>query len=225
MTLWGFGGLLGNYLNVQKVPPQTNSDHRALPEACNLSRDSGRFLDLKVDLNVVGIPVRSTPALTSHTLLLYLREKAGGDAGVVESIRHYDGQSGTWETASWIDGEPAGVNFPVDAGEAYLIYMRQDMNEIWFDGIAHGAAVDLSVGLNLVGLPAVKEPFEYSSYEMLEDLGDETQVSGMKRYDFTQGWQSTSWFHGSAAGVNYNTSRVDGYLIYMNQETVNWRPY
>ena len=77
-----------------------------------------------------------------------------------------------------------------------------------------------------MNLPAAKETFSYSSYEMLEDLGDETQVSSIKRYDpAQQGWQTTSWFMGSVAGVEYDTRRGEGYLIYMLDEKQAWRPY
>jgi hypothetical protein len=103
--------------------------------------------------------------------------------------------------------------------------MGQDVNNVWFTGLAHGAAVDLSPGLNLVSLPSANEYFEYSSYEMLGDLGDENQVSSIRRYDSAQGWQTTSWFLGLPSGALYNTSRGQGYLIYMKTEQLNWRPY
>jgi hypothetical protein len=225
LTLWGFGGQLGNYVNIQKIPLPTGAEQVALPDASHLSKESGYPLKLMIDLNVVGVPVHSTPALSSHSLLLYLKEQAGGDASVVENIRRYDSQTGSWETASWFLGVPAGMDFQIKAGEAYLLYLKQDVNDVWFEGIAHGAAIDLAQGLNLVCLPAAKEDLEYSSYEMLEDLGDDSQVSSIRRYDPTQGWQTTSWFAGSASGVEYNTSRGEGHLIYMNQERLNWRPY
>jgi hypothetical protein len=197
----------------------------ALPDASYLSRQLGHYLDLKVDLNLVGMPVHLTPALTSHNLLLYVKDQAGGDASVVENIKRYNRQTGTWQTASWFLGEPAGVDFAIKAGEAYLTYMKQDMDDVWFDeGFAHGAAIDLAPGLNLVCLPAAEQDLEYSSYEMLEDLGDETEVSSIRIYDST-GWQTTSWFLGSASGAEYNTSKGEGYLIYMNQEKLNWRAY
>jgi len=224
LTLWSFGGQLGNYVNIEKIPPLTGDDQVALPDASYLSRELGHYLDLKVDLNLVGLPVHLTPALTSHSLLLYVKEQASGDASVVENIKRYNRQTGTWEKASWFLVVPAGVDFAIKAGEAYLIYMKQDMDDVWFEGMAHGAAIDLAPGLNLVCLPAAREEFQYSSYEMLEDLGDESQVSSIRRYDPT-GWQTTSWFMGSASGAEYNTIKGEGYLIYMNQEKLNWRPY
>ena len=191
----------------------------------HLSREWGYYFDLNIDLNVVGIPVRSTPALTSHSLLLYLKEQAGGDTSVVENIQRYNNQTGTWETASWFLGVPAGMDFPIKAGEAYLVYMGQEMNDVWLEGIARGAAIDLTSGLNLVCLPAAEDGFIYSSYDMLQDLGDETQVASVRRYDSTQGWQSTSWFLGFPSGEDFETRKGEGYLIYMKEALLDWIAY
>jgi hypothetical protein len=224
LTLWSYGGQLGNYVNIEEVALPTGAQQVALPDTCYLSRELGGYLDLKIDLNIIGVPVFCTPAFTSYSLLLYLKDQAGGDVSVVKNIKRYNGQTGSWETASWFMGEPAGVDFAIKAGEAYLVYMKQDLDDVWFEGSAHGAAVDLAPGLNLVSLPAAEDTFVYNSYEMLEDVGDETQVSSIRRYDST-GWQTTSWFLGSPSGELYNTIRGEGYLIYMQEENLNWRPY
>jgi hypothetical protein len=227
LTLWSFGGLLGNYVNVQKTPdPSYQGDVvTAIPAESFLSRDEGFYLDLKWDLNIVGIPVHSTPAFDSYSLLLYLREQGGGDDGVVEMIQRHNSETGEWETAAWMNGAPWGDEFPIKAGEAYLIYMGRDLNDVWFEGPARGAAMHLSEGLNLITLPSAQEDFVYRSYEMLEDLGDQTQVSSTRRYDSVWGWETTSWFRGVTSGVNFNARNGEGYLIYMKQEKVNWRPY
>jgi hypothetical protein len=225
LTLWSFGGLLGNYVNVQKIPVPMGVEEPAIPDASFLSSDEGCYLDLKRDLNIVGIPVHSTPAFNSHSLLTHLREQGGGGAGVVKNIKRYNTETGLWETASWFNGDTWGAKFPIKAGEAYLIYMGQDLNGAWFEGPARGAAVHLSTGLNLVSLPWAQEDFVYTSYEMLEALGDETEVSSTRRYDDTWGWQTNSWFLGVPSGVKYNTRNGEGYLIYIKQEKVNWRPF
>ena len=147
------------------------------------------------------------------------------DGAVAWSVQRYNNQTGAWETASWFLGVPAGVNFPIKAGESYLIYMGQEMNNLWFDGIDRGAATDLRSGLNLVCLPAAEDGFIYSSYEMLQDLGDETQVASVRRFDSTQGWQSTSWFLGVPSGEDFETRKGEGYLIYMKEALEGWRAY
>jgi hypothetical protein len=103
--------------------------------------------------------------------------------------------------------------------------MGQDLNDVWFDGVAMGTTIDLSPGLNLVCLPAPREGFEYDSHEMLEDLGDQSEVQNIKRYDSTYGWQTTSWFLGSPSGAEYETRNGEGYVIYMKEGKQQWRPY
>jgi VCBS repeat-containing protein len=227
LTLWSFGGLLGNYVNVQKAPDPNNGGDgvEAIPAASFLSRDEGVYLDLKWDLNIVGIPVHSSPALTSYDLLRYLSDQGGGGSGVVEMIQRYNSKSGTWEYTSWLEGNPSGADFPIKAGEAYVIYMGRDLSNVWFEGPACGAAAHLSEGLNLITLPSAPEDYAYRSYDILQDLGDPTQVSSARRYDSIWGWQTTSWFRGFVSGVNFTARNGEGYLIYMRQEKENWRPY
>jgi hypothetical protein len=164
---------------------------------------------------------------TSYSLLLYLADQAGGDQTAIESIRRYNPETGIWETASWFMGEPSGIDFPIRPGEAYLIYMSRGVADVWFEGIALGAAVGLSPGMNLVSLPAPKEGVTYDSYQMLQSLGDENEVASVKRYDSSQGWQTTSWFGDPPvpAGVNFPTTEKEGYLIYMKQSKEQWRAY
>ena len=76
----------------------------------------------------------------------------------------------------------------------------------------------------MLSLPATEPGFDYSSYEMLEYLG-ESQVSSIRRYDFILGWQTTSWFMGIPTGEDFITSRGEGYLIYMKEAQLDWRPY
>jgi hypothetical protein len=225
LTLWSFGGQMGHYVNVQEIPVPSRVEEVALPAASYLSRETGRSLDLKMDLNIVGIPVYSTPAFTAHSLLLYLKEQAGGNSDAVKNIKRYNTETGSWEMAAWVGGNPAGPDFSIKAGEAYLIYMGRDMNGVWFEGVACGAAVQLAPGLNLASLPSLGQGFQYTSYDMMEDLGNETVVTSTRRYDNIQGWQTTSWFLGSVSGVEFNTWPGEGYLIYMKKEIWNWRAY
>lgn len=225
LALWSFGGILGNFVNFQRVPVPSGTVQTALTASSRLTTESGYSFDLKSDLNIVGIQYGPVFSQTSHSLLLFLKGQGGGDPGVVESIRRYNRETGSWETASWFLAEPAGMDFPIKAGEAYLIYMEQDMNDVWFGGVAQGAIIDLAPGLNLVNLPAIEDSFQYSGYEMLLDLGDASQVSSAQRYDATAGWQTTSWFNGLPSGEDFDTRKGEGYLIYIKEEKKDWRPY
>ena len=97
--------------------------------------------------------------------------------------------------------------------------MKRDLNNLWFEGIACGLLIDLKRGLNLVSLPASNGPLQYTSYDMLENIGDESLVSSIQRYDSTLSWQTTSWFAGLPSGENFDTLAGEGYIIYMNENS------
>jgi hypothetical protein len=225
LTLWSFGAGLGNYVNIQKIGAPTGEAQVALPDACYLDNKLGYYRDLEFDLNVASLAVYSEPGFTAYSLLLHLAEQAGGDYTAIESIRHYDKETGTWESASWFLDQPAGVDFAIKPGEAYLIYMSQAVDDVWFEGIALGAAVDLAQGLNLVSLPAPKQSFNYDSYEILQSIGGENEVASLRRYDSSQGWQTTSWFLGSVSGAQFATTEKEGYVVHMKEAKEGWRPY
>ena len=224
LTLWGLGGTLGSYLNIQKIIAPVGQEVEATPGTAHLGETSAYYLDLKTDLNVVGLPVQPATPFTSYTLLGYLDTQAGGN-DVADSIKRYNRQTGKWETASWFTGQPAGIDFPIEPGQAYLIYMKQDLNDVPFQGIPLGKALDLTPGLNLVCLPAAAQGFTYTSYEMLEDLGREQQVSYIRRYDPSEGWQTTLWIDGQASNDLFDTKEGEGYFIYMKEGKAGWRPY
>jgi hypothetical protein len=225
LTLWSFGGILGNYVNIQKVPVPTGTAQTAIAENVHLDTRLGYYRDFEIDLNIAGVAVYPEPNFTAHSLLLHLAEQAGGDPTAIESIRRFNRETGSWETASWFLGEPAGVDFPIRPGESYLIYMSRGVDDVWIEGIAVGAAVDLSPGMNLTSVPAAKQEFTYDSYEMLQSLGNENEVASVKRFDSSGAWQTTSWFLGSPSGAFFMTSEKEGYLIQMKDAKQQWRPY
>ena len=61
--------------------------------------------------------------------------------------------------------------------------------------------------------------------EHLTHLGNEQEIAFIKRYTASGGWETTSWFQGLPAGDLYVTGKGEGYLIYMMQGKMDWRPY
>ena len=55
-----------------------------------------------------------------------LLEKLGGEA-VVSSIQRFNQDTGEFETASYNNAQPAGVNFPIVPGEGYFIFMKSEV--------------------------------------------------------------------------------------------------
>jgi len=80
--------------------------------------------NLKKGLNFVGLPIaRSGQNYTAFSLL----QKIGGET-VVTSIQQFDMGRGVFESAAYVNGVPVGVDFPIQPGEGYIIYMREDIN-------------------------------------------------------------------------------------------------
>jgi hypothetical protein len=78
--------------------------------------------DLKTGFNHVGFPCASSD-MTAYQLL----DKIGGK-DFVSSIQRYNTDTGKFETAGYLNGQPAGVNFQIKAGEGYFIYMKQEVS-------------------------------------------------------------------------------------------------
>jgi PKD repeat protein len=78
--------------------------------------------NLKEGTNLVGTPCAAAD-LTAFQLL-----QAIGDETVITSIQRYNRYIGLFETASYLTGQPSGVNFPIKAGEGYFIYMKQEVS-------------------------------------------------------------------------------------------------
>ncbi len=78
-------------------------------------------LELKAGLNVITFPC-VTPGLSAFQLL-----QAIGVDTTVSSIQRYNAGNGQFEAAVYYNNQPSGVDFPVAAGEGYLVYMNQDV--------------------------------------------------------------------------------------------------
>ena len=59
-----------------------------------------------------------TSGYTSYDLLLHL-----GTPEEVSSIQRFNPESGAFETTAYYNGQPVGVEFPVNPGEAYIVNM------------------------------------------------------------------------------------------------------
>lgn len=76
---------------------------------------------LKRGGNLRGIPCASAN-LTAFILL-----QAIGDESMISSIQRFNAETGSFETAGYLNGLLSGVNFLIKPGEGYLIYMEQEM--------------------------------------------------------------------------------------------------
>jgi subtilase family serine protease len=77
---------------------------------------------LKTGVNLLGSSCFSVN-MTAYQLL----QNIGNDT-VVSGIQRYNTETGKFETAGYLNGQPAGVNFLIKAGEGYFIYMKKDVS-------------------------------------------------------------------------------------------------
>jgi hypothetical protein len=76
---------------------------------------------LKRGVNLIGTPCVSVN-MTAYQLL----QKIGDDT-VVYSVQRFNAETGKFETAGYLTGQPSGVDFLIKAGEGYFIYMKKDV--------------------------------------------------------------------------------------------------
>lgn len=84
------------------------------------SQSTAATVDLPVGVNTVVVP--NPPLdLDAYELLGLI-----GDETVVSALQRFAPTSGAFETAVYDGGVPAGMNFPIESGVAYQVFMLQD---------------------------------------------------------------------------------------------------
>ncbi|RYE01040.1 MAG: matrixin family metalloprotease, partial [Sphingobacteriales bacterium] len=126
----------------------------------------------KPGANYFAYPVTPPSGLRAFELL-----KALGTADEFNSIDRFNPSLQKFERASFVNGEPQGINFPIRRGEGYLVHAKQEQY-VTFKGIADCPKVSLVTGLNLFAVPCPSNG--YSSFELLEDLGSKDEVVTLK---------------------------------------------
>ncbi|MBN1932544.1 MAG: thrombospondin type 3 repeat-containing protein [Desulfobacterales bacterium] len=93
-------------------------------------------------------------------------------------------------------------------------------NQGEFDGGTDPMAPDvhLTKGINIVGYP-VSVPTGYTSYDLLNELGDETEIVSIQRYNTATGIYETTYYeNGAASGDEFTITDGEGYIVYMNAD-------
>ena len=72
-------------------------------------------IDLLAGSNYIGCPLKPTSGFSAYDLLNEL------GSTYAETVARYDNPSGSWQSAYWFWGMPAGTDFAVRIGESYYI--------------------------------------------------------------------------------------------------------
>ncbi|MCP3870477.1 MAG: hypothetical protein GY703_20780 [Gammaproteobacteria bacterium] len=94
------------------------------PKSASLEYNRGcAALELSTGLNLAAIPCPPR-GLTAHGLMDSLEDKTA-----ISAIQRLDSTTGRFQSASLVEDQPAGIDFPIRANEGYLFHMRKDVPE------------------------------------------------------------------------------------------------
>ncbi|MDN3487184.1 matrixin family metalloprotease [Pseudoalteromonas sp. APC 3224] len=131
--------------------------------------------DLKKGLNYFGYPQNVPFGLTSHDLLQQLSAFIE-----VNRIERFNRDTGGFEFAFMLDGQPQGIQFDIQEGEGYLISSDTD-GELIFPGATYCHEFELKKGLNLVGITC--PPANLDSYQFIQAIGSSEIIESIRYYD------------------------------------------
>jgi hypothetical protein len=173
-------------------------------------------VEFQQGFNLFQYPVEVPADDTSFDFLLDIHE-----IGDVVSIQRYDPTTGLFQTTTWHNGAPAGIEFALKNIEGYFIYTGENFS-IDFDGNRACGAAPLHPGFNLVGFAC--PPANYTSADLMVDLGGDGVVEHIKKYDpDSSSYLTTGWSEGVVSGDIFPISHTEAYLVAM-QTSATWGP-
>lgn len=164
----------------------------------NTSAPPGIGIILRAGLNVFAYPVETQQGFAAFDLL-----QALGNDLEINSIDRYNPANGRYERVFWQNGLPAGINFSIKRGEAYLVHMQVGKN-VTFEGVQDCPLVSTQSGFNLVGVPC--PPPGYSAFDLLASLGG--GAVSVKQYN-----SETASFDSAIANIGAAPTGVDFLIV------------
>ena len=163
-------------------------------------------IPLRPGFNLISMPVDPTTVPDAYALLPVL-----GTPAEVESVF---GQDGTVFGKAYYDasGLPAGLNFPLSAGQGLFVYSRVSKSVSFIGTIACPSPV-IRPGLNLLGAPCAPPGTDASSWFMA--LGGASAVSAIQRFDPETGaFETLGEAGGTLKGVPFVIRPGEGYGVF-----------
>lgn len=165
-------------------------------------------LQLEPGVNIICYPEDSNK--TAHDLLQKL-----GNPDEVESIIRYNSDQKAGYGENGIEGD----DFPLNPLEGYLVYARQSVivNLKIRSGDLTSCNYDLHKGVNLIGIPVVLAD-EYSAYDFLHELDQESVISICRYNGKTGKDESAYWIGDRLVGIDFPIRMGEGYFVQMKNE-------
>lgn len=181
-------------------------------DAVTVTRDDsllGQDLLLQRGLNLVGLGLDPANPLSAIGLL----ELFGTHA---QTVQRLDAATGTYAQVTRNGTEYDGNDFPV-AGLDSLVITTDGAGSAHLAGTPPAAdTVDLLPGVNALTIP--QPPLGLDAYQLLGQIGDETAVSAIRRYNPTTGAFETAVYDaGAHAGENFPIESGVSYQVHMRR--------
>jgi Zn-dependent metalloprotease len=181
-------------------------------------------ITLHKGFNLFGLPVTESTELTSFDLLPLL-----GRSTEIDRVLAYDAISESLKETFYDGSGPAGTDVRIAFGQAVLVYAKKE-KILSFDPVSRPfnafidcTAIDLAAGFNLATLPCV--PPDYTSYELLSNLGGESFVNSVQRFNPATGrFDTASYENGQPVGINFSIKAGQGLLIKMKKRREGFSP-
>jgi len=167
-------------------------------------------------LNIIGFPMDINNSFnSSYNLMDHLLDTE------LHSILNYDSSAQNWEISYWDNGTKSGIDFPIQYGKSYLLYILGQEVSLSLPGNMVEDFIDLHSGINLISfVPSISS----TAFRLLLDLGMENTTC-VQKYDTDKGsWLSAIWLNGLPAGSNFSLTFGEGCVIHMLKSKDNWLP-
>jgi hypothetical protein len=164
---------------------------------------------LGAGFNLLAYPVAVPTGTQAFDLL-----RALGDPSEVNALERFVPGTSTFERAEYVDGVPAGANFPIRRGEGYVVHLPAE-KVVGFSGHTDCPDLDLVRGMNLIAVPCPAAG--YTARQMLQDLGTQFEVESVQRFDpATAAYQRALWdATGAPSGDDFPIVNGEGYVVTM----------
>ena len=135
----------------------------------------------------------------------------GGPDKIIR-IQKIDSAFGLVKEAHYAGAVPAGEDFSIVPGDGLIVYGRMDM-VIPFTSVVC-PSLNLHTGTNLVGFPCSASGL--TAFQLLVDLGGETAVNSIQRYNPATGrFDTAAYDNGQPVGVDFSIVPGEGYFVFI----------
>lgn len=172
----------------------------------------------KKGINLYSYPLEIPPGLTSEQLPAFL-----GIQGLVQDISRLDPATELFETTDFSTETATGPIFSIVSGDGYLIKMYDTVQGLSSGYFLPPSNINLYQGISLVSF--VSPASNLSAYDLLRDIGDETEISSIQAYDpEPDSFKNVNYHDGKPVGPDFQIMAGEAYFVYMKVDKLGWGP-